>query len=57
MEIIVKRVQMGKIYQKFMILEILPFAFFRFECLIFFHRLSKGGRIFLKDNYKVINNK
>ena len=53
----VNRTRFGKIYQKFLILEILPFAFYKNDCFLFLQRVSKGGRLFLKDNIVFIHNK
>ena len=42
---------------KFLILEILSYVFYKNKCYHFLSNLSKGGRIYLKDNYRFINNK
>ena len=48
--------KLGKISQKYIIIEILKYVFDKYKCLTFLYFLNNKGRSFLKMNRRVIEN-
>lgn len=49
--------QLGKLSQKFLLLEIFIFSFPITECLLFLYSLSKQSRTYLQNNKKFLRNR
>ena len=51
-----KQLNIGPIYSKMLILEILTFTYYREDFMYYFWNLSRSTRDFLKDNLEIIIN-